>query len=86
MGSASGGFDCLDGGDDFGLAGQIVAGQIVQGGVESGEGFALVGGEHWSGAVDAVTIPRRRGTLQGRTVHVAIRHTPSIPKKFRTPF
>lgn len=44
-------FDGLDCGLDLSLAGQIVAGQVVKGGVEGGKSFALVGGGHRSVAV-----------------------------------
>ena len=50
--SGGGGFDGFDGGANLSLAGQIIAGQVVEGSVESGEDFALIGGEHRSGAVD----------------------------------
>ena len=49
--SGGGGFNRFDGGADLGLAGQIVAGQVIQGSVEGGESFALVGGEHRSVAL-----------------------------------
>ena len=52
LGSGGGCLDGLDCGLDLSLAGQIVAGQVVEGSVEGGESFALVGADHRSGAVD----------------------------------
>ena len=52
LGSGGGGLDGLDCGLDLSLAGQIVAGQVVEGGVKGGESFALVGADHRSVAVD----------------------------------
>jgi len=66
----------------------LLAGDGDGGAVSGCEVSGVAGGVgvgHESGSVDAVTIPRGRGTLRGWTVHVAIRHNPPIPKKFRSP-
>jgi hypothetical protein len=52
------------------LAGQVVAGQVIEGSVEGGESFALVGGEHRSGGCRCVnyTPPAVHTAATGRPV------------------